>query len=261
MKLYKILFLLIFSIFIAYNGNTQAVISFEQPNFDFDKVAEGTQATHEFTFKNTGNAPLILDKVQASCGCTTPYWTKEPVMPGKTGVITASYNSSNRPGAFNKSITITSNATPAVTRITIKGTVVPINQAEIVYSKEELENSPSLSFERDLINLGKVELGKTVPFEVNITNTGKKNLIISGLKSACNCIQMAAGSTAVIVPGKTATIEFTYKAKGKGENKENAILLSNDLNKPEHKFLINAEVVESLTNVSILKENSPGFTF
>lgn len=261
MRLYKILFLLIFFIIFIYKGQAQAVMSFDQVNFDFGKVAEGTQATHEFTFKNTGNTPLIIDKVQASCGCTTPYWTKEPVMPGKKGVISASYNSSNRPGAFNKSITITSNATPAVSKLTIKGTVVPVNQVDVVYSKEELENSPTLSIEKTLTNLGKVEFGKTVPFNTKITNTGKSNLVISGLRSDCNCVEMTPGSTSVVLPGETRSIEFTYKATQKGRTKVNVSILSNDLNKPENTFPLVAEVVESLTNVSILKESNPGFTF
>ena len=67
-------------------------------------------AVHEFVFTNNGNQPLVLTAVKASCGCTTPSWTKEPVLPGQSGHIKASYNSKNRPGRFHKSITITSNA-------------------------------------------------------------------------------------------------------------------------------------------------------
>src|SRR5688572_6608508 len=89
----------------------QGEIKFEKETHDFGSVSEGTNAVHEFRFKNTGNQPVIISHVQASCGCTTPEWTKDPVMPGKTGIIKAAYSSAGRPGAFNKTITVTSNAT------------------------------------------------------------------------------------------------------------------------------------------------------
>lgn len=261
MKILKILFLFILFGSLTFYSYSQANISFSESSYDFGKVAEGTQAIHEFSFKNTGDSPLIIDRVQASCGCTTPYWTKEPILPGKSGVITASYNSANRPGAFNKSITITSNAVVPTSKITIKGTVVPVNEVEVVYSQEELGNSPALSLGKDLINLGKVELGQTVPFEVSITNNGKRNLIISQLIAECKCVQFTAGATKVIKPGKTEVLEMLYRAQKTGKKNEPASILSNDLKKPESKFTIQTEVVESLSNNSILKENSPGFTF
>lgn len=261
MKLGKILFLFLFSLVASHPGFSQAIISFEETEFDFGKVAEGTQATHEFSFKNTGNAPLVIDKVQASCGCTTPFWTKEPVLPGKIGIITASYNSTNRPGAFNKSITITSNANPGTTRISIKGNVVPVSQAQVVYSKQELDNSAKISVEKSGINLGKVEVGQVVPFDVLIKNTGKKNLIISDLNSTCNCINLASTSAKVIQPGKTGTLQLLYKPKATGTKSDKATILTNDLTAPETNLVINAEIVESLTNKSILKESTSSFQF
>jgi hypothetical protein len=81
--------------------------------------------SHVFNFTNTGNAPLIIQGVQASCGCTTPDWTKDPVMPGQKGFIKAEYNPRNRPGAFNKSLTVTANSNPAITRLFIQGNVNP----------------------------------------------------------------------------------------------------------------------------------------
>ncbi|HSI89625.1 MAG TPA: DUF1573 domain-containing protein, partial [Adhaeribacter sp.] len=85
-------------LFGSFQALAQGVITLETETYDFGKITEGTQATHEFKFKNTGNQPVIISNVQASCGCTTPEWTKEPVMPGKTGKIKALYNSTGRPG-------------------------------------------------------------------------------------------------------------------------------------------------------------------
>lgn len=101
-------------------------ISFDKTTHDFGKIKEQNgQATVVFTFKNTGDAPLVINRVQASCGCTTPSWTKEPVSPGKTGTVTASYNPTNRPGSFVKSISVFSNAEPQQVVLTIKGEVIP----------------------------------------------------------------------------------------------------------------------------------------
>jgi hypothetical protein len=88
---------------------------------DFGTVAEGPAADYEFQFKNTGKEPLIIETVHASCGCTTPSYSKEPIAPGKSGTIKASYNTVGRPGPFTKSITVTSNAGTKV--LTIKGSV------------------------------------------------------------------------------------------------------------------------------------------
>lgn len=96
---------------------------FEKELHDFGTVTEGEMATYEFTFTNTGKEPIIISNVAASCGCTTPSWTREPVMPGKKGSIKAVYNSQNRPGPFNKQITITSNAGTPTKVLTIKGNV------------------------------------------------------------------------------------------------------------------------------------------
>jgi len=111
---------------------------FEAESHDFGTVAEGTQATYEFKFTNTGKEPLIISNVQASCGCTTPKWTNEPVAPGKTGVITAMYNSSGRPGPFTKSITVTSNAKSTPKVLTINGVVEakPVEQPSPVVVPE-----------------------------------------------------------------------------------------------------------------------------
>lgn len=108
----------------AVNPNA-ADFKFEAENHDFGTVKEGEQATYEFKFKNVGKEPLVITNVQASCGCTTPKWSKEPVKPGAEGVITAVYNSNGRPGAFNKQITVTSNAKTPTKVVYIKGNVEP----------------------------------------------------------------------------------------------------------------------------------------
>jgi hypothetical protein len=107
----------------------QPKMSLEKKEHDFGTIEEGVQATVSFTFKNTGNAPLVLNSVKASCGCTTPKWTKEPIAPGAEGTVTAIYNSSGRPGNFTKTITVTHNGEGGTEFLTIRGVV---NKAEPV---------------------------------------------------------------------------------------------------------------------------------
>ena len=92
---------------------------------DYGKVKKGGDGNCEFVFTNTGNEPLILSNVKASCGCTVPTWTKEPIMPGKTGTIKVRYNTNTSPQSFTKTITVSSNSinAPRLT-LKIKGTIV-----------------------------------------------------------------------------------------------------------------------------------------
>lgn len=102
------------------------IAKFNETTFDFETINENDgKVTHVFEFTNTGNAPLILTNVQASCGCTTPMWSREPVAPNGTGSITVTYNPKNRPGPFNKSITITNNSEVNKIVLHIKGDVTP----------------------------------------------------------------------------------------------------------------------------------------
>jgi hypothetical protein len=96
-------------------------LAFTTETHDFGTVPEGPAAEYEFRFKNTGKEPITISKVQASCGCTTPSYSKDPVLPNKDGAIKASYNTNGRPGPFTKTITVVSNAGTKV--VTIKGTV------------------------------------------------------------------------------------------------------------------------------------------
>lgn len=104
----------------------KARIAFEklQHNFGTFKEELGVQSV-SFNFKNDGAVPLILNNVQASCGCTTPEWTREPIAPGAKGMIKVSYDPRNRPGVFSKTIRVSSNAENADVVLTIMGEVTP----------------------------------------------------------------------------------------------------------------------------------------
>lgn len=102
----------------------QAVISAQETSFDFGSIKEADgNVSHTFKIDNTGDGPLVITRVIASCGCTTPEWTKEPIAPGKSGDVKITYNPANRPGAFVKTISIYSNGKKGSFILTIKGKV------------------------------------------------------------------------------------------------------------------------------------------
>lgn len=85
-------------------------ITFDKTKLDYGTVKVGSDGHRVFTVKNTGDKPLIISKVEASCGCTTPEWSQEPIMPGKTAPIKVGYNTTIM-GPFTKLITVYSNDT------------------------------------------------------------------------------------------------------------------------------------------------------
>lgn len=92
---------------------------------DFGTIPEGPDVTHEFQFRNSGTAPLIISNANANCGCTSPIFPKEPIAPGKTGRISVTYHTAGHPGNFEKFVFVTSNASgQSQTTLRIKGIVL-----------------------------------------------------------------------------------------------------------------------------------------
>jgi hypothetical protein len=87
-------------------SNAVGPIVFTADSHSFGTVSEGAPAEYEFAFKNTSGKPIVIQRVQPSCGCTTPSYSKEPVAPGQTGTVKASYGTTGRPGEFNKTLTV-----------------------------------------------------------------------------------------------------------------------------------------------------------
>lgn len=104
-------------------ASSMAVFGWESATHDFGKIKQGVPVTHEFTFTNTGKTPLVITNVQASCGCTTPAWSKDPIPPGGQGFIKATFNAASM-GGFNKTVTVMANVEGGFKQLSIKGEVV-----------------------------------------------------------------------------------------------------------------------------------------
>jgi hypothetical protein len=256
------LFLLLLLCFIieSHAAKAQGVLVFEKETHDFGVIAEGTQATYVFKVRNEGNEPVVIPGVHASCGCTTPTWTKEPIQPGDTGTITAVYNSTGRPGPFYKSITVLSNNSEKPQHLLyIKGEVGP-KDMPAAPTPEQKALSPRLAVGSTNYSFGELEKGQKSVARFLIRNTGRKPLVIEGIKSACNCVNYRT-SKSEIMPGEVATLELRYAPAMLGEQNEVVTVLSNDLIMPNLKLTLKATVVAGKASKDMIREGAQPIPF
>ena len=112
---------------ISADPTTLGSFNFPAMEYDFGTIIEGKEIEHVFNFVNNGQAPLIISNISASCGCTTPDWTKTPINPGDKGFVKVSFNSTGKAGAQAPVVTIQANTNPGVTRLRLTGNVISNN--------------------------------------------------------------------------------------------------------------------------------------
>lgn len=111
------------------SSNTSGTPKFQftKETHDFGTISEGEVVSHTFEFTNAGDAPLVINSASASCGCTVPSWPREPIAPGKSGRIKVQFDSNNKSGIQNKSVTLKANTNPATKRLRIRSEIVSGN--------------------------------------------------------------------------------------------------------------------------------------
>lgn len=162
-------FLFFMSLVLALYTSGQSSIKFEIVDHDFGEINEADgYAEHTFNFVNIGDTPIKITQVKASCGCTTPGWTKEEVLPGDSGFVMARYNPRNRPGRFRKSLRITSSDPNSNQTLYIMGVVKP-------KPKTPEEQYPiaigDLRLQYQGLNMGKISTEKTVEKSFEVYNS------------------------------------------------------------------------------------------
>lgn len=128
MKSKLIIFFSALIVFIGFSvltaqAQSNGEFKFETETHDFGKIPQGKPVTHEFKFENTGSEPLIISKVESTCGCTVPEYTKTPIKPGEKGTVSVTFDAAQAT-PFSKMVTIRSNAKTPVKALYIKGTVL-----------------------------------------------------------------------------------------------------------------------------------------
>lgn len=191
----------------------EPVITFDKTTHDFGKINEADgRVTTVFTFKNEGMAPLVLSNVRASCGCTTPKWTREPIEPGQSGEITVTYNPSGRPGRFQKTVTVTSNATEPTFKLQIKGEVIPkpakpVDQYPIKMGE--------LSLKRKALNFGSLVQGSNKMLEIEYANQTEQAVEVAVYVAGADYIK-ATATLAHVEPQQTGKLQFALQSAESG---------------------------------------------
>lgn len=159
---------IVFSLLVLV-GFSQEKLTFDKLAHDFGEIEEdGGPADHTFYFVNNGDGPIRITNVKASCGCTTPGWTKEEVMPGDSGFVKAKYNPRNRPGKFRKSLRITSSEASSNKTLFISGFVKPKPKTP---EEEYLVSLGDLQVKYRALNFGKMTTEKSIEKLFEIYNS------------------------------------------------------------------------------------------
>lgn len=113
---------------VPVDNSSNPVIRFEKAEYDFGRVPEGEVIEHIYKFMNSGKGTLVIHKATASCGCTVPTWPRDPIPSGGNGEIKVRFDTKGRPNQQIKTVTIEANTEPALTKLQIKGYVIPKTQ-------------------------------------------------------------------------------------------------------------------------------------
>lgn len=191
------------------SAQNNARISADELIYNFGTIGESDGlASHIFTIKNTGNGPLVITRITASCGCTQPEWTKEPIAPGKTGEVKVTYNPKGRPGPFYKTIAIYSNGKKGSFSLGIKGNVTPKEAQPILIYPYSIGD---LKLQTKNILYSTIRPEETLGEKINLINEGKTSLNIH-LGKTPHYLNVVANPTK-LAPGETGEISILMNAK------------------------------------------------
>lgn len=216
---------------------------------DFGKFKEEAgRQRFDFIVQNTGTQPLVIQNIVASCGCTTPEWTKNPIPPKGTGLVTAIYDPQNRPGQFNKTLSVYTNAKPAVTVLVIKGEVIPREK-----TVEELFVFPvgEVRFESNHLAFTNVKKNEKKIRTMQVINTSKQPAKIEFDNVPQHLVLKA--NPQVLKPGQKGLIEGTYDATKKdawGYTTDIIRLKINDVVDQKVYYAVSANLVEDFSGLS-----------
>jgi hypothetical protein len=247
-----VLFINVIIIFFAVSANAQlaqTTMKLSATEYDFGKFKEEAgRQTFDFVVTNTGTTPLVIQNVVASCGCTTPEWTRQPIPGGGKGKITAIYDPANRPGQFNKTLSVYTNTKPEVVVLTLKGEVVPREK-----TVEELYSFPvgSVRFESNHLAFTSVKKTEKKIRVMKIINTSKEPVKITFDAVPVHLSVKASPET--LKAGETGLIEGTYDATKNpawGNASDMVKVVLNGVQQENVYYYVSANLVEDFSSLS-----------
>jgi hypothetical protein len=246
-------FLQVYLILVFISGISMAQVRpkivFDHLKHDFGTFKEeaGMQTT-TFAFTNKGEIPLILNDVRASCGCTIPEWTREPIAPGQNGAIKVSYNPKNRPGSFQKSITVQSNAETSVVRLEISGVVEPRERSLAELYPRKIGD---LRVKLSTLSFSNIKSNETETRSMELVNDTNEPITVD-FKRVPQHLQVKLSSNQVPPQGKTI-LTVTYNAQAKntfGYETDRIYLTMNGSDDYRNSIGISANIVEDFSTLT-----------
>lgn len=228
----------------------KATIQFQTKVYDYGKIKEADgPAKSVFTFTNIGNDTLKITAVRPSCGCTASDYTKEPVLPGGSGTIEATYNAAGRPGPFNKAITVTTNDPDNASIIlTIKGEVIPKAKSKADEYPNKIGNLYFKTNHLAFQDMKETEIKVDTFF---VYNNGTKPISIK-FNNLPNFLKADIQDT-LMKPDMESKIIITYNAKVRADYGyvfDKFFLSSNDDDQPEKLLYVSANIVQDFSALS-----------
>jgi hypothetical protein len=257
-KYLSLIILLVFCAAVnAQLAQTKMKVSETEHDFGKFKEEAGRQ-TYDFSVTNTGSDPLVIQNVVASCGCTTPDWTKQPIPPGGTGKVTAIYDPKDRPGVFNKTLTVYSNSKPETVVLVIKGEVIPHEK-----TVEELFTFPvgAIRFESNHMAFTDVKKTEKKIRVMQVVNTSAAPVKIEFANVPAHLTLKANPET--LKPGQKGLVEGTYdgtKNTNWGNVSDMIKIVLNGAPQENVFYYISANLIEDFSGLSKEElENAPVF--
>jgi hypothetical protein len=199
---------------LTWAQNKKTTISFKYYTHDFGVIKEdGGLQSYEFVFENIGNTPLQIKNVQASCGCTVPEWSKDAVMTGSTGKIKVEFNPNNKPGPFNKSLIVYTNATNETVMLNVTGKVIPKPRKP---SDDFPDLVGNLRMVSRYMNLGDMTTEKPCTKVFNIYNQSDTSISILSVNSNLQFATVSISSP-ILLPKSKHKISIEYNPAKKND--------------------------------------------
>jgi hypothetical protein len=252
---------LLFSMFIASAALlAQPLMKLSSTEYNFGSFKEEAgRQTYDFIVTNTGNSPLVIKNIVASCGCTTPEWTKQPIPPGGKGKITAIFDPQNRGGEnFNKTLSVYANTKPEVTVLTIKGQVIAREK-----TIEDLYMFPvgNIRFESNHLAFTNVKKTEKKIRVMQIINPSEVPVKVEFEAQTPHLVLKANPET--LKPGQKGIIEGTYDATKRSDWGNVSDMVKVKLNGVVQEnvyYYVSANLVEDFSSLSKADlENAPVF--
>jgi len=182
-------------------------LAFRERTYDFGKIMEKDgKVSHTFIFKNNGTVPVLIDEVFSGCGCTAHEYLRKPVQPGSSGRITITYNPNYRPGFFSREIVVYSNNRKNVSRIWVKGHVIPFTHP--VEEDYPYHFGDGLYFSLKVLAFGALAPGQSRQIKLRYANdTDHPMTLHFELEDATQ--QIAFTNPGKLVPGQRGELVFS----------------------------------------------------